>query len=133
MQLILDGAWVSNLQMQGKNNGVMAPLGTLSGVWNAGETKGPSQGTGQVEQVRAHGKGLYVGTPGTQVIALREARCVGWRNPAEEGSLVISGKGEDSPLKRRIRTIHREQETAEVPPGRQADHQAGRKMEMRAK
>lgn len=95
VQLILDGAWVSNLQMQGKNNGVMASPGNFIRCVECWGDQGTIAGTGQVEQVRAYGKGLYVGTPGTQVIVLSETGNV-WAGESllEQGSLVTSGKGE---------------------------------------
>ncbi len=94
-RLVLSGAWVENVRMLADHNVVMASSGSFVQCVESRGAQGTIMGTGQVEQVRAYGNGLYVETPGTQVIALRGSRDV-WAGGIllEEGSLVTPGKGE---------------------------------------
>ncbi len=93
VRLLLSSAWVENMRMLANHNVVMASPGSFVRYMESWGDQGAIMGTGQVEQVRAYGKALYVETPGTQVIALPGSDDVWAGVLLGGGSLVTPEKG----------------------------------------
>ena len=95
VRLVLNSARVENVRMLADHNVVMASPGSFVRYLESWGAQGAVMGTGQVEQVRAHGNALYVETPGTQVIALPGSNDV-WAGGVllGGGSLVTPGEGQ---------------------------------------
>ena len=95
VRLLLSSAWVENVRLLANRNVVMASPGSFVRYMESWGDQGAIMGTGQVEQVRAYGKALYVETPGTQVIALPGSDDV-WAGGVllGGGSLVTPGEGQ---------------------------------------
>lgn len=95
VRLLLSSAWVENVRLLANRNVVMASPGSFVRYMESWGDQGAIMGTGQVEQVRAYGKTLYVETPGTQVIALPGSDDV-WAGGVllGGGSLVTPGEGQ---------------------------------------
>ena len=95
VRLLLSSAWVENVRLLADRNVVMASPGSFVRYMESWGDQGAIMGTGQVEQVRAYGKTLYVETPGTQVIALPGSDDV-WAGGVllGGGSLVTPGEGQ---------------------------------------